>query len=152
MTFISGTGNVRARAAQVSVEGQAMRFSDGFRRGNGDAEDGVRAEFRFVLCAVEFDHRVVKAGLIVGVKAEQFGSDQLVDVLNRFEHALAQVAGFVAVAQLERFVFTGRCARRHGEAAAAATLQNDVDLDRRVAAGVENFTCFDVGDVRHRAC
>ena len=45
ITFIIGTGNVVARlAAEVPVERHARLGSRGLRRGEGDAEDRVRAE------------------------------------------------------------------------------------------------------------
>jgi len=36
--------------------------------------------------------------LVAGVEADEFGSDDVVDIVDRFQDALAEVAGFVAVA------------------------------------------------------
>ena len=55
----------------------------------------------------------------------------------------------VAVAQLDRLVRAGRGARRHRRAAHAAVLQRDVDLDRRIAAAVEDLAGVDVDDRGH---
>ena len=52
--------------------------------------------------------------------------------------------GVAAVAQLDRLVHAGRGARRHGGAAEGARLELDVDLDRRVAARVEDLAGVDV--------
>ena len=66
-----------------------------------------------------------------------------------FEHALAEVARLVAVAQLDRLVRAGRGARRHRGAAEAAVFQQHVDLDRRVAPAIEDFASVDVDDSSH---
>ena len=59
---------------------------------------------------------------------------------NRLLHALAEIAGLVAVAQFDRLVRAGRSARRHRGAADRTVFEDDVDFDRRVAAAVQNFT------------
>ena len=59
------------------------------------------------------------------------------------QDALAAEAGLVAVAQLDRLVGAGRGARRHRRAADRAVGQDDVDLDGRVAARVEDLAGVD---------
>src|SRR5260370_14807349 len=69
---------------------------------------------------------------------------------HRFEHALAAVAALVAVAQLDRLVGAGRCPRWHGRPPQLARLEDHVDLDRRVAARIEDLSAMDTGDAgRH---
>ena len=63
---------------------------------------------------------------------------------------LPQVAGLVAVAQLDRFLAAGRGARRHHRAAEAAIAQRDFGFERGIAAGVEDFAGVDLGDRGHR--
>ena len=71
-----------------------------------------------------------------------------VTLATALEHALAAVARLVAVAQLDRLVGAGRRARRHGRPADRAVGEDDVDLDRRVAARVEDLARVDdVDDV-----
>ena len=72
-----------------------------------------------------------------------------IDGLDRLEHALAEIAALVAVAQLDRLVRAGRGAGRHGGAAHRAVLQHDIDLDRRIAAAVEDLAADDVDDRGH---
>ena len=93
--------------------------------------------------------RRVDRDLVGGVDAGQRVGDLAVDGLDRLQHALAEVAALVAVAQLDRLVRAGGGARGHGGAAEGAALQDDVDLDRRVAAAVENFARVDVSDHGH---
>ena len=59
------------------------------------------------------------------------------------QDALAAVARLVAVAQLDRLVRAGRGARRHGRPADRAVVEDDVDLDRRVAARIEDLARVD---------
>ena len=58
-------------------------------------------------------------------------------------------ARLVAVAQLDRLVRAGRGAGRHGGAAHGAVLEHHVDLDRRIAAAVEDLAGDDVDDGGH---
>jgi hypothetical protein len=43
----------------------------------------------------------------------------------------------------------GRGAGRHGGAAARAVVENDIDLDGRIAPAVEHFAADDFNDVGH---
>ena len=66
------------------------------------------------------------------------------------QHALAAVARLVAVAQLDRLVGAGRGARRDGRPADRAVGEDDVDLDRRIAARIEDLAGVDDVDRRCR--
>jgi hypothetical protein len=91
---------------------------------------------------------VVEAVLVVGVEAGELGGDELVDVANGVLDALAAVA-LLAVTELDGLVLARRRARRHGEAAFGAGVENDVDFDGGIAAAVEDFAADDVGDGGH---
>src|SRR5690606_34066929 len=66
------------------------------------------------------------------------------------EDALAAVSlRLLRVAQLDRFVLSGRGARRHGRAALCAAGECDFDFDGGIAARVENLAGVDGGDVGH---
>ena len=75
--------------------------------------------------------------------------DLAVDRLDRLVDALAAPAALVAVAQFDRLVRAGRRARRHRRAAEAAVLQQHIDLDRRIAAAVEDRAGVEVDDCGH---
>jgi hypothetical protein len=72
--------------------------------------------------------------LLGGVEAEDRFADFGVDVLDRLGHTLAEIALRIAVAQFDRLLRTRRCARRHRGAAGHAGFEDDVGLDRRIAA------------------
>ncbi len=114
-----------------------------------DAKDGVRAELALVRSPVEGDQRRVETRLIRGVCAEKLGGNDLADVGDGLEDALAAVLGLVAIAQLDRFVGPGGCARRDAGAPDRTIDQDDVDLDGRVAARIEDLSGFDGLDAGH---
>ena len=118
------------------------------RRRQRDAEQRVGAEPTLVRGAVELDHRRVERPLLGRAGADQGFGDLAVDVLDRLGHALAG-PGAAAVAQLDRLELAGRGAGRDRGQAASAGLEHDLDLDRRVAAGVEDLTRVDGADGAH---
>ena len=105
-----------------------------------DCQDGVGAQLALGRGAVEGEHGVIELALVAGVHAFQLGGDHLVDVVDRFEHALAGVACLVAVAQLHGFVLAGGGSAGHGSAAAGAAFQDDIGFDGRISTGIQNFT------------
>ena len=63
--------------------------------------------------------------------------------------ALAE-PGVAAVTELDGLVLSRRRSRRDRCGAESTRLEPDLDLDGRVAAGVENLACVDVDDRAHR--
>ena len=90
-------------------------------------------------------------GLVGRVHPVELGRDPVGDVADRRQHALAAVAGLVAVAQLDRLVGAGRRAGRHGRPPDRAVAEDDVDLDRGVAARIEDLAGIDELDDRVHA-
>ena len=123
-----------AGPAQVAVERQPVRIGDRPGAGQRDAEDGVRTKLGLVGRPVELDQGCVDGGLVLGVRTDQLGGDRGVDVGDGLEHALAAEARLVAVAQLDRLIGAGGRARRYGRATQRPVVEDDIDLDRRVAA------------------
>ena len=142
----------RGGAADIAVERLALGLRGGLGGGERDAEDGIGAEAAFVGGAVERDHGLVDLGLRLGVHAAERLENLAVDRLDRLAHALAAVAGLVAVAQFHRLMHAGGGAGGHRGAAERAVLQDDVDFDGRIAAAVEDFAADDVGDGGHEGC
>ncbi len=138
-------------AADVAVEGQSARVRRGFRNSEADAEDRVRAKPPLVRAAIERDHREVDIALILGIEAQQSVGDVAVDRVHRLGHTLAEIARLVAIAQLHRFVCAGRGARGDSRSAKAAVFEEHIDLDRRIAAAVEDFAAVKVDDGGHAA-
>ena len=77
------------------------------------------------------------------------GGDDVVDVGDRLLDALAQVAALVAIAQLDGLEGTGGGAGGDGGAGRGTVLQEDLDLEGRVATGVEDLAGVNVLDEGH---
>ena len=92
----------------------------------------------------------VEPALVLGVGAEERVGDLPVHVADRLQHALAEVGGGIAVAQLDGLVLAGRRAGGHGRPSEGAGREPDVDLERRVAARVEELASVHLGDARSR--
>src|SRR6202035_2303269 len=89
----------RRGAADIAIERQV----GGFGRGLGDrqrhAQDGVGAEPALVRRTVEPDHGFVDLDLLLGVHAAEGVENFAVHRIDRLQHALAEIARLVAVAQ-----------------------------------------------------
>ena len=92
--------------ADVAVERDAGRLRGGARDGHRDAEDGVGAEPALGRRAVEVVHLRVEFALVHRL-ADDGRGQFAVDVADRLQHALAEVARLVAVPQLERLALAG---------------------------------------------
>jgi hypothetical protein len=150
MTFIIGTGRLHAaHAAEVAVQRQAGFFGRGAGHGHDTASMAL-APRRLLLSVPSRSIRVLsRKACSDGVQAQHGLGDFGVDVLHGLEHALAQVAALVAVAQLDGLAAAGGGARRHGGAAHGAGFQQHVAFDGGVAAAVEDLAADDVNDGAH---
>ncbi len=128
-----------SEAAEVLIERDAEVVGHGARRGHRDRQDRVGAQLALGRRAVEREHGVVELALVAGVHAFQLGGDHFVDVVDGLQHAFADVAALVAIAQLQRFVLAGGGAAGHGGAAARSAFQNDIGFDGGIAARIQNF-------------
>ena len=99
--------------------------------------------------AVNLDHRRVNLALVFGVEPDQLLAQFVVHGGDSLQHALAEIAALVAVAQFNRLVRAGAGARGHCGAAETAILQQHINLHRRVAPAVEDFAGVDVDDLGH---
>ena len=141
--------DVRRLAAEVAPQRQVLLGRRGARGGQRDAEDGVRAQARLVVGAVELDQLAVEALLVGGVVAGDGLGDLAVDVADGLHDALAAV-GVAAVAQLGGLELAGGGAGGDGGAPVRAGAQLDLHLDGGVAAGVEDLACVYRFDLAHR--
>ena len=130
--------HARARV-EIAIERHAGRRGGGVGGGERNAEHRVGAELGLVFGAVERDQPLVERALRGCVGAAKRVRDGPVDVGDGASHALAAEAARVAVAQFQRLVNAGRGARRHGGAAERAAVQLHVDLNRGIAARIDNF-------------
>ena len=135
---------VAADAAQEAVQRDIQAGGRRAGAGDGDSQDGIGAQVALVLGAVGFDHRSVDGVNIGSVHAQQGVVDDGIDVFDRLLHALAQIAGLVAVAQLEGLKFArGRAAGGHA-AADGAVDQRHFRFNGGVSAGVKNLAADDL--------
>jgi hypothetical protein len=90
----------------VGVEGHGLLGSAGLGNGQAHTEDGVGTELGLVGGAIEVNQELVDLGLVldVDVLLDDGGRDDLVDVLDGLEDALAAPLGLVAVAELASLV------------------------------------------------
>src|SRR3546814_16967569 len=100
----------------------------------------------FGVGAVELDQGAVDEGLFLRVQAHQGLGDFSVEVLDRAQPALAQVARLVAVAQLDGFALAGGSARGHGGAAHGAGVPPLVALDGSIPARHDTVAAADIVD------
>ena len=128
---------VAGEVGEVAIERDALGGRAGLGGGEGDAEDGVRAEVGLVRRAVHLVHHVVDGRLVGRVHAQDLRSDLVVHVGDSAEDALAHVP-ITLVAQLDGLIRARRRTARHRRAVQLAA-RHDVDLDRRVAARVEDL-------------
>ena len=98
----------RAGTADVAVERQAGIFGGCAGNGHRHGQSGVGAQAAFVVGTVQIEHDLVDIGLLAGIHTDQRLGDFVVYVLNSLQHTFAQIAAFVAVAQLQSFFLAGR--------------------------------------------
>ena len=132
---------------EVGEQRHAARLRHGAGERHRDAQDGVGAESRLVRRAVELDEPAVDRGL-VGLAADERAGDLAVDVRHGAPHAAAQVARPIPVAQLDRLALAGGGARGHRRPPERAPLEDQVDLDGRIAARVEDLAPMDAFDLQ----
>ena len=100
------------RPPKVFEKRQTKRLGGGFGVGKRDGQNGIGAELGFGLGAIQLEHDAVHGELVEGIHASEGGQDSLRHVFDRLGHTFAAVAFRVAIAQFQRFVFTGAGAGR----------------------------------------
>ena len=138
--------DIRLKSAEEAIERNALGLRRRIGCRDGDREDCIRAEVRFIFRAVHVEHRLIHGVDVRRLKSLKGGADLFVDVLDGFGNALAAVFRLVAVAQFERFELArgrtgGRCA-----ASDRTVEENDFRLDRRIAARINDLTSDDLSD------
>ena len=109
----------------------------------------MRAQARLVLRSVEVDHGAVDKRLLGGIEPDDRFAQFGIDVLDGLEHAFAEIAARIAVAQFNGLARSGGRARGHGGASGHARLEHDVGFDGGVAARIENLAGDHVNNGAH---
>ncbi len=117
--------------------------------GEGDAEDGVGAQRALVVGGVQVEHGLVDQALLGGVVADQLRADLLDDGEDGLLDALAEVTARIAVTEFDGLEGAGGGTGGNGGTTRAAVVEADLDLDRGVASGVQDFPGYDDVDGRH---
>ena len=114
-----------------------------------DRQHGIGAQPRLIGRAIQFDHRLVNLDLIEGIEAGNRVKDFAFHTGHRLQHALAAIAGLVAIAEFHRLMRAGGSAGWHNGMAAGAGIQHHFGLHGWVAAGIEHFAGDDIGNGGH---
>ena len=93
-------------AAEIPVERDLELSCSSLGNRERNTEDSVSTEVRLGRGAVELDHLLVDSPLLESIHSDDCGSNDIVDVLDSLENALAAVALGIAVAKLKSLVFT----------------------------------------------
>ena len=139
------------RTTEVFVEWDAQLRGGSLGHGHRDAENGVRAEVLLRRCAVQREHGGVDGSLLGGTVAKKCGSEDGVHVFNGLEHALAEEACLVSIAELDGFMLAGGGTGRDGGPADRAAFEVDIDFDGGIAPGVDDLAApdFNNGGIVH---
>ena len=138
---------VAVHAAQKTIQRHLQRGGGGPAGGDGHGQNGVCAQIGFIFGAVGFEHGGVHRVDVGSIQPHHRVGDDGVDVLHGLGHALAQIAAFVAVPQLQRLKLAGGCAGRGAAPGNGAVGQRDLGLHGGVAAGVQDLTAKDGFDL-----
>ncbi len=129
---------VRVGTAHVAEQRQPGRPRGRLGHREAHSEDGVGAETPLVVGPVQVDQGLVDDPLVGGVEADEALVDLLVDGLDPVQHALAAVA-LIAVAQLDGLELAGGGTAGDRGSGLGAVVEDDLDLDGRVATGVQDL-------------
>ena len=93
----------RTGTAKIPIQRQPRLLSCGLGHGHRHGQDGVGAQARLVIGAVELDQALVDECLFLGIKADDRFGNFGVDVFYGLHHALAEIATAVVVPQFDCF-------------------------------------------------
>jgi len=92
-----------------------------------------------VLGSVEVNQRLIEIGPHDRDETSNSRPDNVADIGDRFENALATIATQISVAQFVRFARPGRCSRWNRRAAPGTIMKTHAYLDRGIAAGIKDL-------------
>ena len=140
---------VCACAAEVAVQRQCKAIRRGPRGSHRDGKNRIRAQSSLIFGAIELNHFLVQRALVGGVEVRQGVGYLAVYIFHGLEHTFADVNTAVAVAQLNRFVLTGRSAAGDDGPALRSILKPDFCLHRRIAARIQHLPAAYFCNIAH---
>src|SRR5215510_2815514 len=138
-------------ASDVPEKRQTMRLRGSARDSHGDTEHRVSAKLGLVLRAVHRNHQLIDMRLQRRVLPLERRPDDVVDVVDSFEYALAEIAFLVTIAQFECFVFSGRCSRRYDRTTPHTAIQHAIDFDRWIPSRIQNLSRLNVFNLHNQS-
>jgi hypothetical protein len=109
------------------------------RDGERDSEDGVGADLGLVVRAIEVQHCLVHQSLFACLVPDELRPELVDHAQYSLANALSSVAS-ITVPQLDRLEGARRRTRGNSGPTLRAVIQDDFDLDGRVAAGIQNLS------------
>ena len=137
------------RTANVAIQRQLARLGSSTCASERSAQNGVRTQVALVRSTVDVDHFGVDSALVASVHADNGFGNFLIHMGDGLLNALAKVAALIAVTQFNSLECARRCARRNDRAGERTVVEGNLDLNRGVAAGIENLSAVDVEDDAH---
>ena len=137
------------RTANVAIQRQLARLGSSTCASERSAQNGVRTQVALVRSTVDVNHFGVDSALVASVHADNGFGNFLIHMGDGLLNALAKVAALIAVTQFNSLECARRCARRNNRAGERTVVEGNLDLNRGVAAGIENLSAVDVEDDAH---
>jgi hypothetical protein len=135
-------------ATDIAVERHSKFIGSGSRYGKRYTKDRIRPKAALVISAIKFEKDSINVTLIKGIETDKGVVDLVVDMGNSIKHTFTHVAGF-AIAQFNGLKRAGRCTRGNYRSTIRTRFEDDLNLDGRVTAAVEDLAAGDVFDNAH---
>ena len=136
-------------ATEILVQRKAGRCCGCMSRCQRYAKNRIGAEAAFIFCAIQIDEDMVEASLVGSVPAQHGVSDFAIHMAYGIEDTFAIVAGFIAITKFSGFKHAGRSAGRHCSMGKSAVFQDHLYFYCRISAGIQNFSCMQIGNSCH---
>ena len=107
------------------------------------------SQVAFILRAIQFDQFPVERELLGGVHTNNGFSDHAIYILHRLAHPLAEVAPWVAIAQLHCFIFARGGAAGDYVPANRSAGQIDLGFHRGIAPRIQHLARVRFDDMGH---
>ena len=86
-------------STDIAIEGNIKVCRRCFGYGKRNPQDCICTQIGFGLCAVQGQHGMVDTHLFKNRHANQFGSDDIINIVNGFQYSLATITFFITVTQ-----------------------------------------------------
>ena len=133
----------------ITVKRHARFLGCGFGNCQRNTKNGIGAQLGLVFCTIKFNHVIVDAFLIGNIPTFKCIRQNCIHMFNRLKNGLAHVKRLIAISEFHRLVCAGWSTGRHSSAAHESVFSIHINLDGRVATGVENLTTHNLFNIAH---